>query len=148
MDDLEIKICKVEQPSCLATVEILCLTEVCQVLMIREDLYGEGGSVEIVSPGFQGADDREELSVIDVIVSFCWNKRLREIGAGMPIAVGVSLEEDGARGVLGGVGGDGKGFGEVREVEDRARQEELFQLVEGLLTSGGPIPAIVIFGEI
>ena len=33
-------------------------------------------------------------------------------------------------------------------MEDGARQEELLQLVEGLLTSGGPIPAIVFLGEI
>ena len=35
----------------------------------------------------------------------------------MPVTVGVSLKEDGARHILGGVGGDGKGFGEVGKVE-------------------------------
>ena len=43
----------------------------------------------------------------------------------MPIAVGIGLEEDGARSVLRGVGGDGEGLGKVGEVEDRMRQEEL-----------------------
>ena len=118
MDDFEIEVCKVEQPSRLATIEVLGLTEVRQVLVICEDLDGERGSMEIVSPGFQGADDGKELSVVDVVVSFGWDKRLGEVRAGVPFAVGVSLEENGARGILRGVGGDGEGFGEVREVED------------------------------
>ena len=71
MDDSQIEICKIKQPSCLATIEVLCLMEVCQILVVHEDLDGEGGSMEIVSPGFQDADDCEEFSVIDIIVSFC-----------------------------------------------------------------------------
>ena len=38
----------------------------------------------------------------------------------MPVAVGVGLEEDGARGILRGVSGDGEGFGEVREMVNSA----------------------------
>ena len=148
MDDLEIEICKVEQPSCLATVEVLGLTEVRQVLVICEDLDGEGGPMEIVSSGFQGTDNCKELPVIDVVVPLCRNERLREVGTRMPIAVGVCLEENGARGVLRGIGGNGEGFGEVREMEDGTRQEELLKLIEGLLTSGSPVPAIVFLGEV
>ena len=43
----------------------------------------------------------------------------------MPIAIGVSLEKDGTRGVLRGISGDGERFREVREVEDRVQEEEL-----------------------
>ena len=32
--------------------------------------------MEVVTPGFQGADDRKEFSVIDVVVSFCRRERL------------------------------------------------------------------------
>ena len=66
----------------------------------------------------------------------------------MPVTIGVGLEEDGTRGVLGSIGGDGEGFGEVREVKDRAREEELFEFVKGSLASGGPIPAIVFLSEV
>ena len=45
--------------------------EVGKVFMVSEDLYRERGSMEVVLPGFQGMDDGEEFSVIDVIVSFC-----------------------------------------------------------------------------
>ena len=46
--------------------------EVCQVLVVSEDLDEEGGSVEVVSSGLQSADDCKEFMVIDVVVSFSW----------------------------------------------------------------------------
>ena len=39
MDDFEVKVSKVKQPLGLTTVEVLGLTEVCQVLVVSEDLY-------------------------------------------------------------------------------------------------------------
>ena len=120
MDDFEVKISEIKQPLRLAMVEVLCLMEVHQVLVVGKDLDGERGSMEVVPPGFQGMDDCEELSVIDIVIMLCRNKQLREVGAGMPVTVGVGLEEDSARGILRGVDGNGKGFGEVREVEDGA----------------------------
>ena len=76
-------------------IEVLCLMKVCQVLVVGEDLDGEGGSVEVVSPGFQSMDDCKELLVIDVVVSFSRDERLGKVGTGMPVAVSVHLEEDG-----------------------------------------------------
>ena len=61
--------------------------EVGEVLMVSKDLYREWGSMEVMSPGFQGADNSEEFSVIDVIVSFCWREQLGEVGAGVPFAI-------------------------------------------------------------
>ena len=71
MDDFQVKICKVKQPLGLAMIEVLCLTEVCQVLVICRDLDREGGSMEIVSPGFWSADDCKEFPIIDIIVLLC-----------------------------------------------------------------------------
>ena len=71
MDDFEVKISKVEQPSHLTMIEILCLTEVRQVLVVCKDLDGKGGAVEIMSPGLQSADDGEEFSIVDVVIPFC-----------------------------------------------------------------------------
>ena len=87
MDDFQIKVCEVEQPSCLAAIEILCLMEVCQVFVICEDLDGEGGSMEVVPPGLQSTDDGEEFPVINVVVLLSWDKQLREIGAGVSVTV-------------------------------------------------------------
>ena len=47
MDDLQIEVCKVEQPSCLATVKVLGLMEVHQVLVVGEGLYRERRAMEI-----------------------------------------------------------------------------------------------------
>ena len=41
-----------------------------------------------------------------------------DIGTGVPISVGVSLEEDSPRGGLGGISADGKGAREVRKLKD------------------------------
>jgi hypothetical protein len=100
MNHLEIKICKTDKPLGLAVVQGLWLMEVHKVFVIGKHLDGKWGSMEIVTPGFKGSDDSEQFSVIDVIVPLSWAKGLREVGAGMPITVGVSLEEDGAQDVF------------------------------------------------
>ena len=58
----------------MATIEVLGLAEIRQVLVICKDLNRKRRVMEVVPPGLQGMDDREELPVIDVIVSFCWDK--------------------------------------------------------------------------
>ena len=84
--------------------------EVHQVFVVSRDLDRERGTVEVMPPGLQGMDDGEEFLVIDVVVPFCRDERLGQIGTGVPITIGVSLEEDGVRSIFGGVGGDGEWF--------------------------------------
>ena len=60
-------------------VKALGLTEVYQVLVVNEDLDRERGAVEVVSLGLQGTDDGKEFLVIDVVIFFCWDERLREV---------------------------------------------------------------------
>ena len=55
--------------------------------MISENLDGEGGTVEVMSPGFEGTDDGQEFTVIDIIVLFHWGEELREVRTGMPFAI-------------------------------------------------------------
>ena len=66
----------------------------------------------------------------------------------MPIAVGVGLEEDGARRMLRGVRGNGEGGGEVGEAKDRFGEEEAFEGIEGGLARRGPVPGEVLLGEV
>ena len=47
--------------------------------MISENLDGKGGTVEVVSPGFEGTDDSKEFMIIDVIILFYRREGLREI---------------------------------------------------------------------
>ena len=49
MDNFQIEVCKVKQPPCLVAVEVLGLMEVCQVLVVSEDLDGEWRTMEVVS---------------------------------------------------------------------------------------------------
>jgi len=55
--------------------------------VVGKDLDWERRAMEVVSPGFKGADDSEEFAVIDIVVSFCLRKQLGEIGAGVPIPI-------------------------------------------------------------
>ena len=55
--------------------------------MISENLDGEGGTMEVMSPGFEGTDDCQEFSVIDIIVLFCWEEGLKEVRTGVPFAI-------------------------------------------------------------
>ena len=116
--------------------------------MVGEDLYRKRGPMEVVSPGLQGANDGEKFAIIDIVVPLGGGERLRQVGTWMPVAVGVGLEEDGAGRMLGGVRGDGKGGGEVREVKDGLRKEEAFEGIEGGLARRGPIPGEVLLGEV
>ena len=61
--------------------------------MIGEDLDWKRGAMEVMSPGFEGMDNCQEFVVVDIIILFCWRKGLRKIGAGMPFAIQVSLED-------------------------------------------------------
>ena len=116
--------------------------------MVGEDLHWKGGAMEVVAPGFQGANDGEEFTIIDIVVAFGGGEGLREVGAGVPVTVGVSLEEDGARRVFRRICGDSEGGGEVGKVEDGFREEETLEGVEGGLAGRRPVPREVFLGEV
>ena len=148
MDHLQVEIREVNKPACLSAVKRLGLTEVGKIFVVGEDLYRERGTMEVVSPRLQGANNGEKFAIIDIVVLFGGGERLRQVGTWMPVAVGVGLEEDGARRMFRGVCGDGEGGGEVREVKDGFREEEAFEGVEGGLAGRGPIPREVFLGEV
>ena len=144
----EIKLRDVKEPASLATVEFLGLSEIREVFVVGEYLDWGGGSEEIMSPGIKGSHDCKEFVVIDVVVSLSWAERLGEVGTGVPVTVDVSLEEYTARGVLGCIGGNGEGGGEVRELENGLGGERLFKGGEGGVTRFIPFPGMSFLGEI
>ena len=77
--------------------------------MIGKDLDGEGGTVEVMSPGLEGMDDSQEFSVKNVIVSLRWGKGLREVGTGVPFTVRVGSEKNSAGCIFGCISGDREG---------------------------------------
>ena len=87
--------------------------------MVGEDLYRKGGAMEVVAPRFQGMNDGEEFTVIDIVVTLGGGEGLREVGARVPVAVGVGLEENSTGCIFRRVSGNGERGGEIREVENR-----------------------------
>ena len=116
--------------------------------MVSKDLHRKQGPMEVVSPGLQSTNNGEEFPVIDVIVLFCRREQLGKIGAGMPVTVGVCLEEDGGGGIFGGVCCNSKGSGEVQEMEDRLQQEKGLEGVKQCLACRRPVPRKVLFGGV
>ena len=55
--------------------------------MIGENLDGEGGAMEVVSLGFEGMDDCQEFSIVDIVIPFRWGEGLREVRTRVPFAV-------------------------------------------------------------
>ena len=148
MDHFEVKVGKVDEPTCLSAIEHLGLAEIGEVFVVGEDLHGERGTMEVVTPRLQGVNDGKEFAVVDVIISFGGGEGLGEVGAGVPIPVGISLEKDGTGRVFGGVSGDGEGSGEAREAKDGFCEEEAFEGIEGGLARRGPVPREVFLGEV
>ena len=124
------------------------MAEVGKVFVVSEDLYGEGGAVEIMAPGLQGANDGEKFAVINIVIPFSGREGLRQVGTWVPVAVGVGLEEDGSRRMFRGIRGDGERGGEIWEVKDRFREEETLEGVEGGLARRGPVPGEVLLGKV
>ena len=62
--------------------------------MISENLDGKRGTMEVMSPGFEGTDYCQEFAVIDIVVVFHQREGLRKVETGVPFAIRVSLEED------------------------------------------------------
>ena len=148
MDHFQVEVGKVNEPTCLAAVESLGLTEVGKVFVVGEDLYREGGAMKIVAPRFRSTNDGKEFAVINIVGPFGRREGLREVGAGVPVAVGVSLKEDSARCVFRGVRGDSEGGGEVGEVKDGFGEEKMLEGLKGGLTRRGPVPGKVLLGEV
>ena len=109
MDHFQVEIGEINKPACLSTIECLGLAEVGKIFVVGEDLYREGGTMEVVTPRLQGVNDGEKFAIIDIVISFSGGEGLRQVGTWVPVAVGVGLEEDGARCMFGGVRGTAKG---------------------------------------
>ena len=52
MDHLQVEVGEIDKPARLTAVERLGLAEISKVLVVGEDLYREGGAVEVMAPGF------------------------------------------------------------------------------------------------
>ena len=69
MDHFKIEVSEVNEPARLSEIECLGLIEIGEVFVICENLHRKWRAMKVVAPRFQGTDDCEEFSVVDVIVS-------------------------------------------------------------------------------
>jgi hypothetical protein len=78
----------------LVACEVLCRSEIKEVLMICE--YDDRVRIpfKIMPPCFQGTDDGKEFMIVNLIISFGGVKGLRKISAGVICSVLISLEQD------------------------------------------------------
>lgn len=119
----EVKFCEIKQPLCSALIEIARLTEISQVFVVHENLDHMRGSKKIMLPSIKGSHDSEQFMIINVVISFGWAECLGKIGARVPFAIGVFLQEDSSGCVFGGICGDSEWRGEVWEMEDQLGSE-------------------------
>ena len=115
-------------------------TEVGEILMVVEDNSRERGSLDIVAPGAESADDAKKLSIVDLIVPFGGGKGLRNEGTRVPYVVNVVLVENGTRGEEGGVSLDLKRLCAIWNKKDRILRKTEFEIGEGVVAFGGPEP--------
>ena len=62
-----------------------------QIFVVSDDGYWVLSSLEVLSPFFQGKYDRQEFSVIDVIVLLSDGESAGEVGARVKVFIGICL---------------------------------------------------------
>ena len=101
--------------------------------MVGDDSDRMRSSLDVLFPFIQCEDDGKEFPIIDVVVPFSMNKRLREVDAGMGIAIKIILEEDSSSSEEGSIGHDREGACNVRDAKDWSRGKGGVEGVKSLL---------------
>ena len=114
--------------------------EIGEVLMVVEDDSRERGSLDVVAPGAEGANDAKKLSIVDLIVSFSGGKGLRNEGTRMPYVINVVLVENGTCGEEGGISLNLKWLCAIWNKKDRVLRKAELEVGEGVVVFGGPEP--------
>ena len=70
------------------------ILDVGQVLMVCDDGDRVRCSLNVLMPFCESKNDCKQFSVIDIIILFGREEGTREVGTGMEVAVGVSLEQN------------------------------------------------------
>ena len=102
--------------------------------------------METMLSSLESSDDSKEFMVIDIVVMFCRREGLEKVRTWVPFSIGISLEKDGTQCIFGCISGNSKGGGEIRDMQDGFEEEEVFNMVEGVLLGGCPTPGEVFLG--
>ena len=121
-------------------VETLGGVEVGEVLMVIEDNSRKWGSLDVVSPGAESADDTEKFSIVNLIVSFGGGKGLENEGTRVPYIVNVVLVDNSTCCEEGGISFNLEWFCAVWNKKDRILSKTELEVSEGVIAFGGPKP--------
>ena len=148
MEKLEVEVLKEHHPLGLVTRQSLGLAEVSKVFVIHEQGDGMGGSLQVMSPVFKSMDDGEQFPIIDVIVSFSRRESLRQVSAGVKIAITVLLHENTPASEKRGVSHDNEGTTDIREVQDRSNLKKRQQSGKHGLLICSPCPGNTLLSQV
>ena len=87
MDHFEVEVGEVNEPTRLVAVKRLGLAEIGKIFVVGEDLHREWGTMKVVTPRLQGANDGKEFTIVDIVIAFGGREGLREVRARVPVAV-------------------------------------------------------------
>ena len=122
------------------------LLKIGQVLVVSDHSYRVACFLEIVFPFSKSMDHGKELSVKDVIVSFCSGKGFGEEGTGVQVSTEVCLHKNCPGGYERGIGHDCEGFSGVWESQDRSLGKGCFQCLKCNIAFCYPVPFCSLFG--
>ena len=85
--DSQVELGKVFGPSCLTSGKLLCSGKVLKVLMVSENIDGNGRSLEVMTPNHECSKDSKQFLVVSVIVKLKSQKGSRMKGYGMDFVI-------------------------------------------------------------
>ena len=109
----------------------MCCTPILEVVVVGNDVEWLRETFEVMLPVFEGVDDGQHFSVIDLVVTFCVCHGLGAISYRMPEVVVKFLKEDATYGIAGGVDFEARGAMGFPHSEDRFVGEFVFEVLEG-----------------
>jgi len=118
----------------LATCQFLGSAEIEQILMIHKDNNGMRVSFKVMMPFSECTNYGEQLAIKDLIVTFSRVQGLREISAGMVLAIVIGLKEYCSSGNKGSIGSNHKLSSGIGVPEDWLMKEAILQSKEGVTT--------------
>ena len=119
-----------------------------EVLVVGENIDNKLGSEQEVAPVLKGADDGEEFTIPNRVVTFGFSEGGGVIPHRVAQTVRVTLVEDGTCGKLGGVHFKFEGFIMIRLSEDGVGGGKVNEAVEGRGALRGPDEGCSLLKEI
>ena len=114
--------------------------EILKILVISNNIHWGGRALQVVSPGFEGLEDSEELLVMCVVVQLGRGHGARAEDDWLNLAIGTGDGQDTSDNIFRSVSFDGNWGARLIVSKNGSCCEGLFQPIEGTSTVVGKIP--------